>query len=195
MINDNNTSPIQYRFILFKMKTAKNIIASIILIFGTITIIQISSEESGAGLLGAFCGYAILFVISIWIFYKANTTKKINNPKGSAFEKLKTLKTLRNSGLLNEEEYSNKRELVGSEINKIRVKESQEYRKTKELFDSGILTEIEFNRMTKSIEKNLAPNDTSVDGQLNEDNSIIVWGIVIIFFIIYLFFRVGLGWR
>ena len=105
------------------MKTFKTIIGIILILFGTITVIQMSSEERGAGLLGVFTGYAIILAISIWLLYSANKKpKETNSEIGSSFfdnnknnytkqqstkklstkEQKQSLQILKDKGVLNE---------------------------------------------------------------------------------------------
>jgi uncharacterized protein YqgQ len=177
------------------MKIIKNIIAIVLFIFGTITIILISSEERGASLFGAFCGYIIVLAISIWIFYTANKMKVFNNSKVSINEKLTSLENLRDSGLLTKEEYVNKSSLINSKLQQIRIEESDEYKKAKKLFDSGILTENEFKRISTTIEMKLTKNENTGTKQASDKEVMIFIGLTIIMVLIYLFFTIVLGWR
>jgi|GEM_PF-2575999 len=51
------------------MKTLKIIIGAILGIASLVTIIQVASEESGAGLLGASIGFILLGGLSVWLIY------------------------------------------------------------------------------------------------------------------------------
>ncbi len=178
------------------MKAMKNIIASVLVIFGTIIIIQISFEESGASLFGAFCGYVMLLSISIGIFYSANKKNTKSNPKVSISEKLTNLESLRKRGLVTDEEYLSKSNLINSDLKSIRIQESKEYKEALSLFDNKVLSEEEFKRIVATIKSKLKDdnNELNIEPE-NNDGAVIVLGLLFILLLIFLYFTVVLGWR
>lgn len=174
----------------------KNIIASILVIFGTITIIEMYSEEYGAGFFGAFCGYIIVLSVSFWLFYSANKKNTKSNPKVSIGNKLTNLENLRKTGLVTNEEYLTKSNLINSELNNVRIQESKEYKDALSLFDGKVLTEEEFKRIiaTINIKFNQENRELNIEPE-RKDGAVIVLGSLFILFLIFLYFTVVLGWR
>jgi hypothetical protein len=167
------------------MKVFKTIVGVTLILFGTITVIQLSREESGAGLTGVLTGYSILMIISIWLIYSANkkngkqdnrNLKNESNQKvykdeqsiaKSSFEEQKeSLDILKDKGLLNEPEYLKKLHLVEEKISLEELHESSEYSSLKVLFDGGLLTKAEFDEKTKLLRLKLKENpNVEVNGE------------------------------
>jgi len=151
------------------MKIFKIIIAIVLIVFGTVTIIQMSIEESGSGLYGAFTGYAILMIISILLLYSANkeqdNTRKLstNEQKQTlqkninlTFEEQKeSLKKLRKSELLTEDEYKTKIEEINENSLNNKVKSSEEYQELLKLKNEGLFNTVQFNEKIEIITSKL----------------------------------------
>lgn len=122
-----------------------------------------SSEERGAGLVGAFTGYVIILVISIWLLKSANKKEKDNREKikTSFFDKKNSLKKstnqlsleeqkqsieiLKDKGVLNETEYLEKINLIDEQIITERAQKSTEYQNLLKVYESDLLTKEQFH--------------------------------------------------
>ncbi|NCP85534.1 MAG: hypothetical protein GW809_08985 [Bacteroidetes bacterium] len=154
------------------MKTFKTIIGIILILFGTITVIQMSSEERGAGLLGVFTGYAIILAISIWLLYSANKKpKETNSEIGSSFfdnnknnytkqqstkklstkEQKQSLQILKDKGVLNETEYQEKINIIDEQIIIDKIHKSTEYQNLKNVYESELLTKEQFDEKVNKL--------------------------------------------
>lgn len=133
------------------MKIIKNIIGVILILFGTITIVQMSGQESGAGLFGAFAGYLILLAISIWLLYSANKKEKLSKfvqqkteITNNNFDKIEALRNLKEQDILNENEFNDKiSKLENAEI-QLNIEKTTEFKQLKGLLNSSVLTKEEF---------------------------------------------------
>jgi hypothetical protein len=132
------------------MKTFKNIVAVVLILFGTITIIQMSSEESGSGFFGAFTGYIVIIGLSIWLLYSANKKKqspkdfKVLSNDNYSKDNISSLRELREKDILTAKEYEEKLEKIQMVEFEETLKKSDEYSKLKSLHENGILSKSEF---------------------------------------------------
>ena len=154
------------------MKNLKIIIGIVLIVFGTITIIQMYNEESGAGLFGAFTGYVVFLIISIWLIYSATRKQNTSNNKiGSsvfnksiAKEKNESEKTrltskeqkhsiqiLKDKGVLTESEYQEKIDIINEQTIIDKIHKSTEYRNLKKVYESDLLTKKQFDEKTNKL--------------------------------------------
>ncbi|APY09530.1 hypothetical protein BWZ20_15000 [Winogradskyella sp. J14-2] len=153
------------------MKNFKIILGIVLIVFGTITIIQMASEERGAGLGGALSGYVIILGISIWLIYSANKVKsnsenslnlnfkeqktnhyKQNKPiKSSINEQKENLKILKNEGVLSDTEYEEKIDIINNQIILEKVNKLIEYKSLKKVLDSDLLSKEQFEEKTDKL--------------------------------------------
>ena len=145
------------------MKTLKVLIGVVLALFSTITIFEMFSEESGAGLFGAISGYVLIMAIAVWLIYSAlkddkinitNADTKVNYKSDETFHNLSDLKQ---KGILTDEEYSQKVSKINADKNEQELKNSVEYKQLKSLLDSGVLTKEEFESKIKLLK--IKPSD------------------------------------
>lgn len=172
------------------MKQFKTILGIILILFGTITIIQMASEERGAGLFGAFTGYIIILGISIWLLYSANkkdnenkikirTTFFVQNKKTvedntkqlSIEEQKQSILILKDKGLLSESEFQEKISIVNEKIILEELYQSSEYLNLKKLYESEILSENEFKQKIQTIKDKIKADKKTIE--LNDEDDAI----------------------
>src|SRR5690554_5382148 len=136
------------------MKNLKILIALILFTFGTVTIIQISSEESGASFYGALTGYGIILLICGLLAYSAFNKKALekvfskSDDKGSQLnEQELKLKILRDKNILTEAEYNEKTNLLKNKM----IFEGEEYKSLKSLYENGLFTKQEFDTKVQEL--------------------------------------------
>ncbi len=97
------------------------------------------------------------------------------NKNKSELEKAKeSLKSLKNSGVINNEEYDSKVEKIKEQINDNDILNSNEYKQLKYLFDSNILTKQELEEKTKILKnKGLSSPDIENEITIGENDTII----------------------
>ena len=132
------------------MKKALVIIGIVLIIFSTISIIDVTKGQSGAGLYGMLTGYLIALIISgTLIYFGTKETKKqriYNNQTEKYKSNNQTLKELHEQGILTDDEYYEKSAKLKSEKLQTELKLTDEYKKLKSLLDDGILTKQEFDK-------------------------------------------------
>lgn len=140
------------------MRSLKKLIAIILIVFGTYTVVQMSTEEHGAGLSGAFTGYFIIIGIAIWLIYSANKSRKnkqhpsqtnlliANDYKNSPNNNREILFNLKKKGIISEDEFNNKfNQVMESEL-QLELEKAEDYQQLKKLLNSNILTKEEFEK-------------------------------------------------
>ena len=145
------------------MKKGLVITGIALIIFSTISIVNVTEGQSGAGLYGMLTFYIIMLIVSsILIYLGARDTKE----KGKYFKNKKdinqssnydnnyqSLKDLHNQGILTDDEYYEKTAKIKSERLQSEIKQTTEYQKLKSLFNEGILTKDEFDKKVDEINK------------------------------------------
>ena len=168
------------------MKKALVIIGVALIIFSTISIVDVTEGQSGAGLYGMLTFYLIMLIISGTLIYfgtkeskdKNNYKTQLNTPKSDKYQSnFQTLKDLHEQGLLTDDEYyqksaKQKTEKLQTELN---LKNDQLTSTTMQLiknkeFIQGIQAKIitsidkggsvqELKRIISSIDKELSDED------------------------------------
>lgn len=155
---------------------------------GTITIIKMYNEETGAGFFGAFTGYIIILIISIWLIYSANKEQigPINltgslrynqandnsKKKLSAVEQKQSIEILKEKDLLSETEYEEKMKIIDGKIILEKLYTSTDYLNLKNLYENEILTQDEFNLKVETIKKRIT-HDLNPNRNLENDEDVI----------------------
>lgn len=150
------------------MKKTLTIVGILLIVFSTISTINVTRGHSGAGLYGMLTFYVITLLIGGSLIYfgtKKNVsssekvTSKIDN-------KLQKLKDLYNDGYLTSDEYYEKTTKIKSEKLQKSLKQTTEYKKLKSLYDDGILTREEFESKIRILKnKTIFKEDTSIKRQ------------------------------
>lgn len=184
------------------MKVLKILIALILFVFGTITIVQMASEESGEALYGALAGYGIILLISGMLTYSATRNQSDNNKAFSIGKKNNSnlneqqlnLKILKDKNVLTNNEYREKINLLNSKM----IFESKEYISLKSLLDNGLFTNQEFDvkvqellktskkydELTKPSQGLNHPSNHNPNKVLQESTPIMSWKPIIIIIVI-----------
>lgn len=101
-------------------------------------------------------------------------TATIDKNKSELEKAKESLKSLKNSGVINNEEYDLKVEKIKNQINNYDILNTNEYKQLKYLFDSNILTKQEFEEKIKLLENNELSSLSSVKKiTVGENNTII----------------------
>ena len=172
------------------MKKALLITGIGLIIFSTISIINITEGQSGAGLYGMLTFYLIMLLVSgILIYFGTRETKKKNyfrtqintnqsntnqsntnqsntNQSNKYDSNHQNLKELHEQGVLTDDEYYEKSALLKMERLERELKLMPEYEKLKSLYDEKILTKKEFDKKVEKISK----NNTIKSKQYSSDN-------------------------
>lgn len=164
------------------MKNFKIIFSVLLFLFGTITIFQIAQNEHGAGLFGAFTGYAIVIGIAAGLMYSAlkkptnNISKeyereefnKSNNDNIYNLEHQKNqrqrqnLKNLKEKGFFSDNEYNEKKKLLEKKEKEnlekkliTEIERTTEYKNLTQLLEGEILTQEEFDNKLILLKKRI----------------------------------------
>lgn len=150
------------------MKIVKVIIGLVVGFFATITMFQMFSEESGAGLYGALTGYIIIMAICVWLVYSGSKDKEVMVEKtfnkqsnSTVYEnRIESLKELKEKGLLTEQEYEEKiKKVVDDNITKS-LEDYTEYKQLKTLYEDDILTKEELETKVEILRSKLRAKNT-----------------------------------
>ena len=143
------------------MKKGLVITGIALIIFSTISIINVTEGQSGAGLYGMLTFYLIMLIISgalIYIGLRKKRTIRIRDKRGinqpsKKYDSHQTLKDLHKQGILTDDEYYEKSNKLKSDTLQSEIEQTPEYRKLKSLYDDGILIKAEFDKKVNEINK------------------------------------------
>ena len=184
------------------MKKGLVITGIALIIFSTISIINVTEGQSGAGLYGMLTFYLIMLTISGVLIYFGARQKKENtlhsgdvretNQSSKYNDNYEILKDLHKKGILTDDEYYEKSAKLKSETLQSEIKQTPEYKKLKSLYNNGILTEEEFINKTKNIsydvnqKKNVAnKEEENIQNKIDYISMILIVAAVILIIYIY----------
>jgi len=170
------------------MKKALVIIGVVLIIFSTISIVNVTQGQSGAGLYGMLTFYLIMLVISGTLIYfgirKPKEIRETQKAETKTNEKLKNLKDLYIQGILTKEEYETKSKTLNENTAKSNLKSTPEYKKLKSLYEDGILTKDEFENKTENLEINTGQPKESQSRAYTIGEKLIVAFYIVIFVVL-----------
>ena len=103
--------------------------------------------------------WASILILLIIDYYKTqnsiqNVARRKNQAETANYEgKINTLRELKNKELLTEEEYNQKANTLKNSIAETELKQSEDYKKLKSLFDANLLTKEEFEQKLDLLSK------------------------------------------
>lgn len=148
------------------MKYFKIILGSIIAIFTTTTFFEMAANEKGAALYGALTGYVIIMGLCIWLIYSAVNKRKVSQKRMNK-NTLKKLREAKESGIISEKEYEEKRINIVSNQTTTPKKSKITLKKLKQLRSEGILTQEEYNEKITHLNENRFEENKSIS-QINK---------------------------
>lgn len=137
-----------------------------------------AQEESGAGFYGALSGYIFIILICIWLIYAEQIRAKFNSrhinkntPEKKSYTTMDSLNTLKENGLINNNEYKEKIKIIEeSEINE-QIYSSDEYLQLKNLLGKKIFSEEEFkNKVAILFSKKKESYNFNLNGKTDFSN-------------------------
>lgn len=135
------------------MKKTLTVIGVLLIIFATISIIDVTQGQSGAGLYGMLTGYIIMLIISGVLIYFGSRSDNVTKVlvRDEIDDKLEKLRDLYYDGYLTQDEFNQKSAKLKADKTKKEVEQTAEYKKLKDLYDDGILTKEEFESKVQKL--------------------------------------------
>jgi len=166
-----------------KEKERKDINAikiAVAVVFGiasTSVIMEISAESQGVELLSSWVGYIVIIILCFALahstqYKKLKEEKKKETLSKEEFtkyqeedEKYENLRKLRDKGILNEQEYHEKVQILYNSNANDAFEKSEDYIQLQSLYQAGILSQIEFQQKIDLLKKKHSYKST--DLQIN----------------------------